>query len=122
MLTPVIILNNSLAKWGEVPVPRCHVDLAWIGLRVSDELGDCRCWHRWIDHYDKGRAHHPCKGCDVAEKNEIELVVERRADCIRRSNLQERVAVRWCLHNRFGGDIAAGTGPVLDDERLAEPL
>jgi hypothetical protein len=23
---------------------------------------------------------------------------------------------------RFGGDIAAGTGPILDDELLAKPL
>jgi hypothetical protein len=26
------------------------------------------------------------------------------------------------MHDRLGGDIAAGAGPVLDDERLAEPL
>jgi hypothetical protein len=24
-------------------------------------------------------------------------------------------------HHRFGGDIAAGTGPIFDDEWLAEP-
>ena len=26
------------------------------------------------------------------------------------------------MHDRLGGDVAAGAGPILDDERLAETL
>ena len=32
------------------------------------------------------------------------------------------VTIRGCPHHRLGGNIAAGTGPVLDDERLPKPL
>ena len=32
------------------------------------------------------------------------------------------MAVRGRAHDRFGGDIAAGARPVLDNERLAEPF
>jgi hypothetical protein len=39
-----------------------------------------------------------------------------------RRNQEKRVAVRGCPHHRLGGDIAAGAGPVLDNERLSEPL
>ena len=35
---------------------------------------------------------------------------------------EQRVAVGRSAHDRLGGDIAAGTWPVLDDELLAEPL
>ena len=35
---------------------------------------------------------------------------------------QQRVAVGGSAHDRLGGDIAAGAGPVLDDEWLAKPL
>ena len=59
---------------------------------------------------------------DVADEIEIELVVERRVDRVRRADQEERVAVRRRAHDRLGGDIAAGARPVLDDEWLAEPL
>src|SRR5262245_10402330 len=32
------------------------------------------------------------------------------------------MAVRSCAHDYLGGDVAAGTRPVLDDETLAKPL
>ena len=35
---------------------------------------------------------------------------------------QERIAVGRRTHDRLGGDIAASTRAVLDDEWLAEPL
>ena len=59
---------------------------------------------------------------DVADEIEIELVVERRVDRVRRSDQKERIAVRGRAHDRLGADIAAGTRPVVDDELLAEPL
>ena len=59
---------------------------------------------------------------DVADEIEIELVVERRVDRVRRSDKEERVAVRRRPHDRLGADIGAGARPVLDDEWLAEPL
>ena len=32
------------------------------------------------------------------------------------------MAVRGCLHDRLGADVAAAARPVLDDELLAKPL
>ena len=59
---------------------------------------------------------------DVADEIEIELVVERRVDRVVELTSEQRIAVRRRAHDRLGGDIAASTRPVLDDEWLAEPL
>jgi len=59
---------------------------------------------------------------DVADEIEIELLVERGVDRVRYAGEQERVSVGRRIHDQFGADIAGGTRPVLDDERLAEPL
>ena len=55
-------------------------------------------------------------------KLKLRFVVERRVDCVRRDDHQERVAVRRRFHDDLGADIAAGARSVLDDELLAEPL
>src|SRR5262249_46173186 len=59
---------------------------------------------------------------DVTDEIEIQLVVERRVDRLCRTDREQRVAVRGCAHDGFGGDISAGARPVLNDEWLAEPL
>ena len=41
---------------------------------------------------------------------------------MRGHDLQQRVAIRRCLGDRLGPDIAAGAGAVLDDELLAEAI
>src|SRR6266436_312661 len=63
-----------------------------------------------------------CDRRDVADEIEIEFVVERRVDRVRRACQEQRVAVRRRLHDRLGTDIAGGTRSVLDDEWLAEAL
>ena len=123
MSTPAIILNSSPATWDVGAVAgRRHVDLARIGLGVGDELGNGLGRNRWIDHHDNGNAADARDRRDVADEIEIELVVERRVDRVRRSDQEERIAVRRRAHDRLGGDIAASARPVLDDELLAEPL
>src|SRR5262249_61586440 len=59
---------------------------------------------------------------DVADEIEIELVVERRVDRVESTGQEQRVAVGWGTHDRLGGDVAAGSRTVVDDERLTEPL
>src|SRR6516164_7865629 len=71
--------------------------------------------HIWYPHDADHRR-------DVPGEVEIELVVERGVDRVRRSDQEERMAVRRRTYDRLGCDIAAGAGTVLDDERLAEPL
>ena len=69
-----------------------------------------------------GRAHDARDRRDVANEIEVELVVERRVDGVRRSDQEQRVAVRRRVHDHLGPDIAAGARPIFDDELLAEPL
>src|SRR5262249_21190735 len=58
----------------------------------------------------------------MADEIEIEFLVQRDVDCIRRSRQEERIAVRCRAHDRLGGDVAAGAWPVLNNELLTEPL
>src|SRR5215472_12413478 len=59
---------------------------------------------------------------DVTDEVEIELVVERRIDCVRRSGPQQRIAVGRRTNDRFGADIGAPARTVLNDEWLAQAL
>src|SRR5262245_18898388 len=62
---------------------------------------------------------------DVADKIEIEIVVECRVDCVSGTNQEKRVAIRRRAYDRLSADIAVRGGPVLDDELLTplcEPL
>src|SRR5215831_9468616 len=72
---------------------RRHVDLVGIGFGVSNELGCCLRWNRWIDHHEKRDANNASNWRDVVEKKEIKIVVQRRVDRRRSVNHEERVAV-----------------------------
>jgi hypothetical protein len=95
---------------------RGHVDLAWIGFRVGDELGKRFDRKRWIDDHNIGRAHDAGNGRDVVDEIEIELAVQRCVDRVRKTGEQKRIAIRRRMHHGLGSDIAARTRPVLDDE------
>ena len=53
---------------------------------------------------------------------EIQLGIERGVDGVPTADHEQRVAVCWRAHDRFGADIGAGARPVVDDEWLPEPL
>src|SRR5262249_1002479 len=57
-----------------------------------------------------------------ADEIEAELLVERRVYRVGRADDEQRVAVRRRVHHRFGGDVAAGAGTILDDALLTETL
>jgi len=59
---------------------------------------------------------------DVAEKIEIELVIQRRVDGVCRRDKQKRVAVGCRLGGEVGADDAAGAAAVIDEDLLAEPF
>src|SRR5579864_5764228 len=101
---------------------RRHVDLAWIGFGVSDELRDCLSRNGWIDHHDIGYAHDARNRRDVADEIEIEFFIKRRVDRGRRRDKEKRVTIRRRIHDGLGGDVRACTWPVLDDEWLAKLL
>jgi len=98
------------------------IDSARIGLCICYQFGNGFHRDRGIHLDDEGRADNACDWSDVAEKIEIELVIESCAGCVAAVDQQERVAICWRPHYGFGSDIACGTSPVLDDERLPESL
>src|SRR5262245_25664005 len=106
---------------GSVPGRR-HVDLAWIGLGIGDELGNGLGRKRWIGHHHAGVADNSRNGGNVAYEVEIKLFVERGGDRVCRKDQKERMAVGGRTHDRLRGDIAGSAGPAFDDEWLAEPL
>src|SRR5262249_54181886 len=86
------------------------------------ELGNRLGRNRWVHHHDEGSADHPRDRREIANEVVAELVIERRIDRGRRSDLEKCVAIGRRTHDRLGSDFAAATRPVLDDEWLAEPL
>src|SRR4030095_15607326 len=99
-----------------------ETDLAGTCLGIGRELGNRLSWNRLIYHHDEREADDASDGRDVAKKNEIELVVERCVDCVRRTYHKDRVAIRRRSHDRLGANIAAATRAIFYDEWLAEPL
>src|SRR5262245_9572913 len=108
---------------GRGPVAkRCHVNLAGVGLGIGDEFRNRLSWNRWVNYHDIWQKGESRNGRDVLDEIEIEFLIERCIDNIRRSNQEKRIAIGGRTHDRLGGDIAARAGPVVDDEWLAEPL
>src|SRR5262245_60384803 len=75
----------------------------------------------WIYPHDEREANDASDRRDVAEEIEVEPVVKRRVDRVRRAHQEKCVAVRWGTHDRFGADIGAAPWAIFDDELLAEP-
>src|SRR5262249_35314565 len=92
MSTLALIMNSLPETWLKVPVP------------------------------NEARAGNAGDRHDVVDEIEIEIVVETRVDCVRRDGQEERITVRRRTHDLFGGNIASGARPVLDDEWLAKPV
>jgi hypothetical protein len=76
--------------------------------------------HRRIYHHDVGKADDASDRRDVANEIEIKLLIQRGVDRVTRSHREQRIAVGRRANDRLGGDIAAGTRPILDDEWLTE--
>src|SRR5262245_31597823 len=99
-----------------------HRDLARFGLGVGDELKNRIGRNRWMDLHDHRRTHNTRDRCYVTDEIEIEVLIERRADCVRPVDHQQCVAIWSRAHDHLGAYISAGAHSVLDDKWLAEPL
>src|SRR5262249_9222392 len=101
---------------------RRHVDLAWVGLGIGDELGDCLGRNRWMHHHDIRYPRDAADRCDVSHEIEAEICVQRGVDRIPGANLQKRIANGGWIYDRLGGDTAGSARSVLDYELLSQPL
>ena len=110
-------------EMGQVSGPaRGQVDLAGIGLGIGDELGDGLGRKRRIDHQDESIAVEAGDRGNVARDGDGALLIERYVDGVRGGDKKERIAIGRRTRDRLQREIAAGTRPVVDDHRLAEPL
>src|SRR5262245_38754879 len=75
-----------------------------------------------MHHQDISYPRDAADWCDVSHEIEAEICVERGVDRIRGANLQKRIAIGGCLHDRLGGDSAGSARSVLDYELLAQPV
>src|SRR5262245_51192285 len=115
--------NQSLASYPGTNSPTAGVfgsdsDGAAVVTANARRLGR----DRRMRHHDKRLADHARDWRDVTDKIEVEPLVQCCVDCIRGIYEEECVSVRRGLHDCLSGDVGASAWPVLDDERLAEPL
>jgi hypothetical protein len=101
---------------------RADAELPAALLGKGEELGDGRDAERGADHQDLRRAHRLGDRREVARRVEGQRGVEARVDRERVPADEDRVAVWRRLGDEGEGDVASGTGMVLDDHRLAERL
>src|SRR5262249_61641170 len=73
-----------------------------------------------MHRHDHRKANDARDRSNVANEIEIEVIVERRVDCIRCAGEKQRVAVWLRAHYRLGSKIATGAISVLHYERLTE--
>src|SRR6516225_5740246 len=78
---------------------RRHVDLAWIGPGVRNELGNGLGRERRSDRHDVGVLANACDRCDVIDEIKVELFIERFIKSIRGADEEQSVAIRWRSHD-----------------------
>ena len=122
--TPVIILNSSPARCCVVPLPdEPWLILSGICLRVGDEFAEPSSPEKMLRPSSTlGNRTTPATGATSSDEIEAELFVERRIDGVHCAAEQQRVTVGGRTNDRFGRDVAARAGPVLDNDRLVELL
>jgi hypothetical protein len=101
---------------------RRDIELAGIGLGISDERGNRFRWNREICHHGFGHASDACDRGDVTVEIETKLFIQRSVDRVCRSDQEDRVAIWGRTNDRLGSDILATARSVIDHEWLAKPL
>jgi len=101
---------------------RRHVDPARVGLGVGHKFRNGSDWQRRVDQHDERIIVDASDWHDVARDIDVGLFVERHIDGVRRCNKQQRVAICGRPGDGLEREVAAGTWPVLDHDRLAKPL
>ena len=124
MLTPVKSLNSSATR----PIAAdCfdargrHIKLARVSLCVGDQFGHAVDRDRRVHNQHTWRLHQACDRHDTHEV-EIEIAVQRRVDRVRLRDQENRVAVRRCIDDVLGREIATRSRLILDRELLTEAL
>jgi len=78
--------------------------------------------HGRIDLHDVGHSDDACDRVMSRRKLEIEVVVKRRVNRVRRIDQEERAAVRSRIRDRLGCDIIGRARAIFCDERLPKAV
>ena len=101
---------------------RSKVDLARIGFRIGDELGEVVGWECRIHVHHVGQPHYAGDRDAVADKIERKLLVERRVDGVVWTDEGDRVAIGRRIERGLHADIAGRAGSVLNDKLLSQVI
>ena len=98
------------------------VDLAGVFLGIGEELGHRFGGKRWIYLHHERHANDDSYRRYIADGVILEVVIEARIDRVGDGHQEQRISVGGRIHDRFSGNVARGTRPVLDDEGLMQPF
>ena len=101
---------------------RSKVDLARIGFRIGDELGEVVGWECRIHVHHVGQPHYAGDRDAIADEIKRKLLVERRVDGVVRADEGDRVAIGRRVERGLHADIAGRAGPVLNDKLLSQMI
>src|SRR6516165_6578137 len=96
------------------------IDLAGIGFRIGDELGESFHQHRRMHFHHIGQPHNASDWYAIADEVERQVFVKGRADGVVRSDERNRVTIGSGIKRGLHTDVAAGARPVLNDKLLAK--
>ena len=99
-----------------------HRVLARMRPDLFDEGGHVLSGEVLARHQHAGHPGQHADGCEVADRVEGQLAVQRGVDRKAREGDQQRVAVGRALGDVVGGDVTAGAGTVLDHDGAPERL
>ena len=105
---------------GTAIAARGVIELAWVAARISDQVVhalDRNAPRKLrVQHQDIGHAGYAGDGREVAQRVVRHLGVQPRVDGVCSHGAHHQGLAVWCgLGNQIGADIAACTGPVIDD-------
>src|SRR5260370_12679636 len=98
---------------------RGNVDLARAGIGIGNKLGNGLGRKRRVHDHDDRRATKTRDRRDVTDEIKIKFLVERCVYYVRRTDLEQGIAVRRSTDDHLSGDIGACPRSILDDEWLA---
>jgi len=97
---------------------RCHVDLARIGFRIGNELGQGLGWNRRVHDHDVWKSDDRSDRRDVAQKIETELVIQCWIPRIVIPRHDQRIAIGSRADDRLGANVADIPGPPFGPKRI----
>src|SRR6516162_3500847 len=81
-----------------------------MGLSIGDQLRNGLGRNRWMHLQHKRRAGETRNWGNVTIQVEAKFVVERRVDCVRPYDREQRITVWRCTHDRFSSRLALAPG------------